>query len=69
MDEYEGLSHSKWECKYHALFIPSVAARRCMEASACGLNATTAAAAAPDASTDRTKVKHEERNAPGYSDG
>jgi len=22
MDEYESLSHSKWECKYHLVFIP-----------------------------------------------
>lgn len=22
MDEYESLSHSKWECKYHVIFIP-----------------------------------------------
>ena len=22
MDEYESLNHSKWECKYHAIFIP-----------------------------------------------
>lgn len=22
MDEYEGLSHSKWECKCHVVFIP-----------------------------------------------
>ncbi len=22
MDEYEGLSHTKWECKYHVIFIP-----------------------------------------------
>jgi len=22
MDEYESLSHSKWECKYHIIFIP-----------------------------------------------
>jgi putative transposase len=22
MDDYEGLSHSKWECKYHVVFIP-----------------------------------------------
>jgi len=22
MDEYEGLSHSKWECKYHVVFLP-----------------------------------------------
>jgi len=22
MDEYESLSHTKWECKYHAVFIP-----------------------------------------------
>ena len=22
MDEYESLSHSKWECKYHGVFIP-----------------------------------------------
>ena len=21
MDEYESLSHSKWECKYHIVFI------------------------------------------------
>jgi len=22
MDEYESLSHSRWECKYHVVFIP-----------------------------------------------
>src|SRR5215204_2299456 len=22
MDEYESLNHSKWECKYHVVFIP-----------------------------------------------
>jgi putative transposase len=22
MDEFEILSHSKWECKYHVVFIP-----------------------------------------------
>ena len=22
MDDYEGLSHTKWECKYHVVFIP-----------------------------------------------
>ena len=22
MDEYEGLSHTKWECKFHVVFIP-----------------------------------------------
>ena len=22
MDEYESLGHSKWECKYHVIFIP-----------------------------------------------
>ena len=22
MDKYEGLSHTKWECKYHVVFIP-----------------------------------------------
>ncbi len=22
MDEYESLSHSKWECKYQVIFIP-----------------------------------------------
>ena len=22
MDEFEGLSHSRWECKYHVVFIP-----------------------------------------------
>ena len=22
MDEYQSLSHTKWECKYHAVFIP-----------------------------------------------
>ena len=27
MDEYESLSHSKWECKYHIVFIPNVAGR------------------------------------------
>ena len=23
MDEYESLSHTKWECKYHVIFIPT----------------------------------------------
>jgi len=22
MDEHESLSHTKWECKYHVVFIP-----------------------------------------------
>lgn len=22
MDEYDGLSQTKWECKYHVMFIP-----------------------------------------------
>ena len=22
MDDYESLSHPKWECKYHVVFIP-----------------------------------------------
>lgn len=22
MDEFESLSHSRWECKYHVVFIP-----------------------------------------------
>ena len=22
MDEYESLNHTKWECKYHVIFIP-----------------------------------------------
>jgi putative transposase len=22
MDDYEGLSHMKWDCKYHVVFIP-----------------------------------------------
>src|SRR5260370_27802487 len=41
MDEYESLSHSKWECKYHVVFIPKcrrktpvwgaeTASRRCL---------------------------------------
>ena len=24
MDEYESLSHTKWECKYHVVFIPKL---------------------------------------------
>ena len=28
MDEYESLSHSKWECKYHVVFIPKCRGRR-----------------------------------------
>ena len=28
MDDYESLSHSKWECKYHVVFIPNAAGRR-----------------------------------------
>jgi len=24
MDEYESLSHAKWECKYHVVFIPKM---------------------------------------------
>jgi putative transposase len=22
MDDYESLSHTKWDCKYHVVFIP-----------------------------------------------
>jgi hypothetical protein len=22
MDEYESLNHTKWDCKYHVIFIP-----------------------------------------------
>ncbi len=22
MDDYESLSHTRWECKYHVVFIP-----------------------------------------------
>ena len=22
MDEYQSLSHTKWDCKYHVIFIP-----------------------------------------------
>jgi putative transposase len=28
MDEYESLSHSKWECKYHVVFIPKCRRKR-----------------------------------------
>src|SRR6516162_8699206 len=31
MDDYESLSHTKWECKYHVVFIPSAAGRRCIQ--------------------------------------
>jgi len=29
MDEYESLSHTKCECKYHVVIIPGAGARRC----------------------------------------
>ena len=28
MDEYESLSHTKWECKYHVVFIPKCRRRK-----------------------------------------
>lgn len=28
MDEYESLSHSRWECKYHVVFIPKCRRKR-----------------------------------------
>jgi putative transposase len=28
MDEYESLSHSRWECKYHVVFIPKYRRKR-----------------------------------------
>lgn len=31
MDESEGLSHSKWECKYHVVFIPNCRRRTLYE--------------------------------------
>jgi putative transposase len=31
MDEYESLSHSRWECKYHVVFIP-----KCRRKVLCG---------------------------------
>jgi hypothetical protein len=27
MDDYKSLSHTKWECKYHTVFIASTAGR------------------------------------------
>jgi len=35
MDEYECLSHSKLECKYHVVFIPKCRARCRTEICAC----------------------------------
>ena len=32
MDEYESLSHSKWECKYHVVFIPKYRRKALFEA-------------------------------------
>ncbi len=32
MDEYESLSHSKWECKYHHVFIPKCGRKCCTRA-------------------------------------
>ena len=31
MDEYESLSHSRWECKYHVVFIPKCRRRTLYE--------------------------------------
>jgi putative transposase len=31
MDEYDSLSHSKWECKYHIVFIPKCRRRTLYE--------------------------------------
>ncbi len=31
MDEFESLSHSKWECKYHVVFIPKCRRRTLYE--------------------------------------
>jgi putative transposase len=31
MDDYESLSHSKWECKYHVVFIPKCRRRALYE--------------------------------------
>ena len=30
MDEYESLSHTTWDCKYHVVFIPKCRAGRCI---------------------------------------
>src|ERR1700738_3219788 len=30
MDDYESLSHSKWECKYHVVFIPKYRRSNCV---------------------------------------
>jgi len=31
MDEYQSLSHTKWECKYHVVFIPECRRRTLYE--------------------------------------
>ena len=31
MDEYESLSHTRWDCKYHVVFIPKCR-RKALEA-------------------------------------
>jgi putative transposase len=30
MDEYQSLSHTQWECKYHVVFIPKYRRRTLM---------------------------------------
>ena len=30
MNDSESLSHTKWECKYHIVFIPNIAKKHCM---------------------------------------
>ena len=37
MDLYESLSHTKWECKYHVVFIPGCAGRSCCMGSCGGI--------------------------------
>ncbi len=32
MDEYESLNHTKWECKYHVVFIPKYRRKALFEA-------------------------------------
>ena len=33
MGQYESLSHTKWECKYHVVFIPKCRREDCMHSS------------------------------------
>ena len=67
MDEFESLSHSKWECKYHIVFIPK--RRRKVNTEASQKDTVRRAEEAPRRGVPQIGAAEGESNSRGAHDG